>query len=432
MFAPYSSFSDFRVGSLTHFYETRHLCLSLDKPIHPLKCCVPISAHPSTERLRILFYSFAEITTRLGTSKVVIELAEALRQIGCICDVVGPNEIAALLGDKAQKCPKQNLLHYLCEHAREYDIIDYDHEHLPFSRSHFPNSTLFVARSALLVHHFSRIRIPRALGIRGICGHIFRRPFEVMAWKTRLNNARVTLREADLINVACNEDEAELVRDRFDIKKIIVLPFGITDARRALFDRVSSAVPDEPMVGFVGTFDYRKGAREFPAIADHIGEALPNVRFRLLGTRGMFPTKESVISQFSQRTRPRIEVFPRFDPNELPSLLTLCSVGIFPSYVEGCPFGILEMMAASLPVVAYRSPGPTMLVSENLLVARGAWKDCAEKIIDLLKTPTLLTAARKEAKTRSQSFQWHLIASQTLKLYKERLQAIRCRPGLGC
>ena len=42
--------------------------------------------------------------------------------------------------------------------------------------------------------------------------------------------------------------------------------------------------------------------------------------------------------------------------------VVMFSAGAFPSHCEGFPFGVLEMLAAGLPVVAYRAPGAPMMI----------------------------------------------------------------------
>ena len=74
------------------------------------------------------------------------------------------------------------------------------------------------------------------------------------------------------------------------------------------------------------------------------------------------------MNYFPKKLRGYIEVIPQFHPDELPILLSSCSLGIFPSYLEGFAFGVLEMLAAALPVIAYDTPGAPMMVPEQYLV----------------------------------------------------------------
>ena len=204
-------------------------------------------------------------------------------------------------------------------------------------------------------------------------------------------------------------------------EKIVVVPNGISRSRRVLFDAVSCEPPEKPKVAFVGTFDFRKGANDFPKIVQSICQELPETTFRLLGTAGLFQTKEQVLSFFPKHLRQQIEVIPRFTASELPELLACCSVGIFPSYVEGFGFGVLEMLAASIPVVAYNAPGPPMMLSTDYLVSSGDTKTMSNKVVSLLQDRNKLLAARIWAKERSQKFCWQQIASQVNQIYLEHI-----------
>nr|WP_242038873.1 glycosyltransferase family 4 protein [Anabaena lutea] len=317
----------------------------------------------------------------------------------------------------------EKLKNYLHQYASEYDVIEYDHVYLPYSRDEFINSTLFVARSVLLVQHLETIPIPIPNNLRGKIANLINgatRKAQVQGW---IRDATLTIREADLVNVSNDDDKTELVRRGIPANKISVIPYGISQSRRLLFDNVSSLSPVQPTVAFVGTFDPRKGANDFPKIVQYISEAIPNVKFRLMG--GRYKTEKEVLGHFDQRLRNKIEVISNFHPEELPKLLATCSVGIFPSYLEGFGFGVLEMLAASIPVIAYDAPGPPMMLPPEYLVPRGDIKGMSDKVINLLHDEEKLKVARLWAKQQSQQFSWQHIAQITSETYLLCLESKR-------
>jgi len=243
---------------------------------------------------------------------------------------------------------------------------------------------------------------------------------------TLIKNSQKTVEEADIVNVSNFDDKAELIKNDIPADKIVVIPYGISTARRILFDQISSQVPRQPVIAFVGTFDYRKGAKEFPEIVHQITEAVPNVRFRLLGAQGLFRTEAEILSRFPRGLRERVEVVLRYKSDELPQLLSDCALGIFPSYIEGMPFGVLEMLAASMPVIAYDSPGPPMMLPAEYLVPRGDTQKMSEKVITLLRNESSLQNARIWAKQQSQQFCWQEIAKTTAAVYQDQLRNRRC------
>ena len=372
--------------------------------------------------MRILFCTPAPLTKSLGAAKVVVELAEEMQELGWECRLLCPSDLDdAEDALTARRRFPNKLRDYLKDHAEEYDVVDYDHECLPHARFEFSRSPLFVARSVLLVHHLETIPIPRRRGIKaklGVLAYGARRQRER---EERICRGQATLEAADLVNVSNDDDKAELMRRGIAAEKIIVLPYGISRARRLLFDRVSSAPPPQPVVAFVGTFDCRKGAGEFPQIVHSLRNALPNVRFRLLGTKGMYKTEAEIRSLFPRSAQKNMELRPAYQPEELPSLLSSCSLGIFPSYMEGFPFGVLEMLASSLPVIAYDAPGAPMMLPKEYLVARGDWQGLSARVLTLLQDENRLAAARVWAKQRSQRYSWPEVAAATQSFYRCRL-----------
>lgn len=382
----------------------------------------------------ILFCSHNPIVKNLGAPKVLVELSEELDKLGWNCRFIDSIE---LLGESGKRLKGNSfklryadaLRDYLRQHAAEYDVIDYDHGSLPYPRKEFSSQTLFVARSVLLHHHFQNITIP--LNKRGfsfkkrwkskIRSLVLGKFYESQV-QQRTQRVTVTTSEADLINVPNRDDKAELVRRSIPKEKIVVIPFGISHSRRHLFDAVSSNLLLEYKVAFVGTFDNRKGATDFPKIVKEVCQKVPGVSFLLLGTAGLYRSKKEVLLHFPKELRDRIEIIERYEPDELPRLLSVCSVGIFPSYIEGFPFGVLEMLAASIPVVAYNSPGPPMMLSPEYLVPRGDTVGMATKVAELLGNETKLAAARAWARKRSQQFCWQDIAKQTSEIYLKNWQ----------
>jgi len=365
--------------------------------------------------MRILFCTPAPLMKSLGAAKVVVELAEEMQEQGWECNLVSIRDLA----DQSGQSMCESLRRYLQEHAADYDVVDYDHAYLPYGRDGFNSGTLFVARSVLLAHHLGTIQIPQSASVKAAIGRIIKGRNRRRKYQEVICQAHTTIKEADLVNVSNDDDKAELIRKGIPPEKVAVIPYGISRALRPLFDDVSSVSPEKPVVAFVGTFDYRKGAKEFPKIVHEIAEQVPDVCFRLLGGKGLFQSQKEILSHFPKKVVERVEVVLKYAPEELPNLLAPCSVGVFPSYFEGMPFGVLEMMAASIPVIAYDAPGPPMMLPPKYLVSRGDAKGMASKVITLLHDAVALQSARIWAKQQSQSFLWEQIACTTIGVYQE-------------
>jgi glycosyltransferase involved in cell wall biosynthesis len=341
--------------------------------------------------MRILMCSPHPLVRELGAPKVLIELAEALREIGVTCDVVGPSDARP---------------------AAEYDVVELDHEaaSLPCEGAAGAR-VLIVARSVLLVDHLDHVPLP---WLRRARGSIRRR--------ARFRRAEVTLRACDLINVSNDDDKAALVRRGYAADKIVVLPFGLSAARRAAFEeRCNVSIPADGRrrIAFVGTFDYRKGARDFGRIAEVV--CFSGAEMRLLGTAGMFQTEAEVLRFFPRSVRAKVEVVPRFNPDDLPTLLADCATGVFPSYYEGFGFGVLEMLAAAIPVIAYDAPGPSMMLPRDWLMPPGNTFAMSAITLELLRDPELLARERVRARQFSNRFDWLDIARRTVRAYENAM-----------
>lgn len=369
--------------------------------------------------MKILFCASTYLSKELGASKILIELAEEMGHLGWKCDLISPSDLVPNYLRYGNEEYPECLRRHLLDHGRNYDVVDYDHHHLPFPRSEFPPHILFVARSVLLQNHLDKIAMPREKGLRSAV-HSLLRGKKAKAQRQRSKQwADATLREADFVNVANHDDQIELIGIGIPRDRIAVLPYGLDRGRTALFDLVPTSLPFDLKVAFVGSFDNRKGAADLPTIVRNVREVLPRVSFRLLGT---VRNEQAVLNSFPRDLRSYVEVVPSYKADELPELLAPCSVGVFPSYVEGFGLGVLEMLAASIPVFAYNAPGPPMMLTPEYLAPRGDVSELSGKLINLLADRDKTAEARAWAKRRSKEFSWENIARLTSEIYLKQWQ----------
>ena len=378
--------------------------------------------------MKILLCTQIVIKQELGAPRVLLGLAEGLKTLGWKCQVVGPEEIYRHTDEQGSgTADYAAALHtYLQEVAADYDVVDYPYDHLPYPRSEFPRKTLFVARSMLLTQHFANVRIPKVLLLRQRIKRFLTRQGkrEQTAFAQALKTARITLDNADLVNVANEDDRVVLEASGIDPRKIVVIPYGLSVADTETLAQVEPPKSDRPCLCFLGTFDHRKGGADLPRLLNEVSVRVPNCQFKLIGTAGLHQSEGRVRAFFSKRLQRQLEVVPRFQRAELPSLLSGCTVGIFPSYVEGFGFAVLEMMMAGIPVVAYRSPGPTMMLPDDLLTPRGDVRIMADRVADLL----LQTDERQHravwCQQRARELNWNAIGIETDEAYHRAIAEI--------
>lgn len=372
--------------------------------------------------MKVLLCTCTPVSPRLGASKVFLEVAQGYGKLGWECTVVGPEEIAA--PDRPGDLQAQPLLlrNYLAKRAADFDVIEYEHHQLPFPRATFAPRPLFVARSVILAHCQLQAGYRPLPGLRGQLGRLVRQGAWRRSAQDLVDQADRTLRSADVIDVCNTHERHALLAAGHAPEKILLQPFGLFPERLAALAPRPNARLD-PVVVFLGTFDPRKGMAEFPRIVATILETHPNARFRLLGTAGLIPDARGVLRTFPRALRRHLEVIPQFEPAELPKLLDGTALGVFPSHCEGFPFGVLEQLAAGIPVVAYDAPGPPMMLPNEYLVRRGDAVGLGRRASALLGAPDKLAAAQSWARLRATEFSWESALVATTEAYMARLAA---------
>lgn len=109
--------------------------------------------------------------------------------------------------------------------------------------------------------------------------------------------------------------------------------------------------------------------------------------------------------------------------DDISGLLSAVDLGVFSSRpTEGCPNGILECMAAGLPVVATNILGSRDALGENTnwLAESGDYSNLGQKILSLLKRPDLRAADGKRNQQRVQEvFSADRMCRETVEVIRE-------------
>ena len=165
----------------------------------------------------------------------------------------------------------------------------------------------------------------------------------------------------------------------------------------------------------------RKGAKEWGQIIQRVRARVPEARFLFLGT---MVEDHLVLEDLNLGVPDFLELVPHFEPDELPRLLADCTVGAFPSYVEGFGLAVIEQLAAGLPTVAYDAPGPRDILRAlpELLISPGDIPSFSDAIVAILERDfeSYQDLCRRSAKI-AERFSWPRIARDTLEEYRLRL-----------
>ncbi|SKB98360.1 Glycosyltransferase involved in cell wall bisynthesis [Parapedobacter luteus] len=366
--------------------------------------------------MKIALFSPGIISPKFGATKNRIELAEALTKLGWQTSVMGNLDIGLPNRNVEKSTYREAFKTYLIKNAHLYDVVLYEYDTLPYNRTLFSKGTLFVARPALLSYHFDEIRIP--LNLKSYISALIRQSAKKR--RKNYNYIELTLSQSDLIQVQNTEDKKCLIKKGHPEDKIIIIPNGILPEKLELFKRTPK-ISGTKKIAFVGTFDFRKGALDFPILLKLLSRlGNPNAKIKLLGTKGLYSTQQQILGFFPKKLQHLIEIHPTFEPSELPALLSDCQVGVFPSYLESFGYGALEMMAAGLPVVGYDTPGPCDFLLPELKVPAGNTLLMAQKLNKLLNEPAYLEKMGIQAQKQVDKYNWDTIALEVSKTYEYR------------
>ena len=398
--------------------------------------CQEVETAPRVEHpLRILFALHTPWTERLGVPRVAIELARHLELLGHRCSKYSQEDSGIqpgkLTGPFTTARFQRKLLRYIRRHGHQYDVIQAEHYLLPFPRKAYRFQGTFVAKSNGLAHFYHRYAKEIAPDLQREAGQQGTLRGNLARWAGRkasagLNAVEQSFRTAHQIHLL-NQDELTFVRDELGHDgKCRLVPNGLSEARAAALDASATAEQRaaSATVAFVGTWSLRKGRLEFPRIVRAVREQHPQTHFRLIGT---YTGAGSVKAAFDSRDRAHIDVVPEYEPDQLPNLLAEARCGIFPSYIEGFPLGLLEMLAAGVPTVAWDAPGSREMqrhLPSEFTVPAGDVEATVHQLLCLLNaTPTDVTHWHEAAKDAVDDYRWATISQEVSRI----LAAAECR-----
>ncbi len=372
-----------------------------------------------------------------------MELAEELRELGAEVATFSYNEAFPATNDprgtsvlatlvryvRSNRSFARRATRYVRDHASTFDVIDANQTDLPLPKRALGFRGLLVARSVGLIPAYDRFekeaarRWPESFSVRGAIEGLLTWPGR----RRRVPDAWRSLDCADLINVSNSDDHAAL-QARYGTR-VVYFPLGIQNVRLAAFKSAQASVTERQAartVAFIGTWNARKGARDWPHIWEGLRRKVPGVRLLLLGTgvaecrvRADFPPDAQV------------EVVPAYENEALPRLLARATVGAFPGYLEGFGFGVLEKLAAGLPTVAYDAPGTRDILGRQgteALVPAGDNEAFVGWLAQRLTIgPDAYAREAAESARVAATFSWREIAEGTHRTYLERLAGLETR-----
>lgn len=382
--------------------------------------------------LRILVVVDLPWDARLGASRVFMEIAKAWQAQGhtvskyCLSDAYPAGMVSGFLSTWRQLVFPRKVEKFVRQNRDQFDVIDALLGTIAFPKQRLQFRGLLVGRSVgfyRLYQDFeksARNRWPDQPR-----GKFVGRVFYSVVGKRMFQASENALRHCDLLNFP-NEEELRYLREHIGSNKpAIVEPYGLTAERREAF-RQAAAPSHERLakkkISFIGTWDPRKGAKDWPEIIRRVRELVPDARFVFLGT---LTDDRKVRQDLGSADGDFIELVREYQPDDLPKLVSDSTAGAFPSYAEGFGFGLLEQLAAGIPTVAYNAPGPrTMLQNAlpELLVPIGSVEKFAEALVRILQSDhSAYEKLTSQSRDTANNFDWSTIAEETARSYQTHL-----------
>jgi len=119
---------------------------------------------------------------------------------------------------------------------------------------------------------------------------------------------------------------------------------------------------------------------------------------------------------------PGLRLFGKVPHRELPDLLSLCDVLVFPSYFEGLAQVQLEGMAAGLPIIGTEASGASDLITdgkEGYLIPVGDAEALRDAMQRFINSPGDLARMSHAARLAAERFSWDAYGNRWMDLLRQ-------------
>lgn len=188
--------------------------------------------------------------------------------------------------------------------------------------------------------------------------------------------------------------------------------------------------PASAIVLFLGRIEKDKGVYDLVDAMAEVRRQLPTAILRLGGVGDIDGVKRR---SGANGTADWIEFLGWVSDSAKLDALRSAQVYVLPSYVEGLPMGVLEAMAAGLPVVASHVGGIPDLVEDGVhgfLVRAGDIAGLAQTLLRLLQDPALRRRMGEAARQRvAECYVTERVVPQVESIYRRLLEKVEDSSG---
>lgn len=226
---------------------------------------------------------------------------------------------------------------------------------------------------------------------------------------------RIGLMEADRVITVSNFMKEQLVKKYGIPAEKITVVYNAIDLSHYKKKSVEKPMR-EKIVLFVGRLTIQKGCEYFLEAAKKVLEVEPNTRFLVVGTG----------DQLFQLIQKSIDLgisnnitFTGYE-EDVSAYYSIADLFVMPSVSE--PFGLtaLEAIACQAPVIISKQSGVSEVLRNVLRVDFWDTDELANKIINVLRFPSLYSELRDRGFWEIQRFRnWKEVASETIQVYRD-------------
>ena len=193
----------------------------------------------------------------------------------------------------------------------------------------------------------------------------------------------------------------------------------ITDEAMLVRTKRKYSLPKK-FILYIGTIEPRKNVEGIAATYRNLPPDIQSQYDLVIGGKlGWYATK--IFNEIKiHRLESRIHFIGYVDDSFLPSLFTLASIFVFPSFYEGFGYPPLEAMACGVPVVSSDTSSlPEAVGNAAILVDPTDVQQISKAIENILRSGELAAELRRKGLERINLFSWKKCAEETLKVFEE-------------
>lgn len=376
-----------------------------------------MSTAPAERPLRILFVVHHVLDRNAGVGGATLSLHDALRAQG---HQVSTYAFQDAFPESAERSHRYlfpwRVAAFLEREGHRFDIVDATSGDAWVWLARRSGGPRIVTRAHGLEHvSYESVMRHVALGEKQVSWR-----YRLYTGGYRLWEVGNSVRNADGV-ILLNAGDAAYTSRRWHVppERLFVTVNAVSDRLRALPAPTRASSDARPLrIAFVGSWIARKGIALIAQLADALVEFRIPFRLDLLGTGH---SAETVLAAFAPETRGSVRVQPRYDQQELASLLHDAHVLLHPSWAEGFSIALVEGMACGLAPLA-TDAGASRDVLRNgragVLIDPPSVEGFVHAIAALDSDRERLHALRTAAHAVAVAPSWESIARETVAFYR--------------